>query len=50
MILSEYISSHTWKQLKLKNDTFIQALPMDEKRIEYLKFHYQAVFKGNINS
>lgn len=46
IILSEFISPYTWKQIKLKNDTFIKALPMDEKRIEYLKFHHQSVFKG----
>lgn len=46
LILSEFISPYTWKQLGLKNDIFIQALPMDEKRIEYLKFHQESVFKG----
>lgn len=46
VILSECISPYTWKKLGLKNDTFIQALPMDEKRIAYLKFHQQSVFKG----
>ena len=47
IILSEFISSYTWKQIKLKNDTFIKMLPMDDKRIEYLKFHHQSVFKGS---
>lgn len=47
VILSEVISSHTWKQIGLKNDTFLQALPMDEKRIKYLEFHQQFVFKGS---
>ena len=47
LILSDVISNHTWKQLGLKNDEFIRMLPMDEKRIEYLKFHHQSVFKGN---
>lgn len=47
MILSEFISPYTWKLLGLKNDTFIKALPMDEKRIEYLKFHHESVFKGS---
>lgn len=46
MILSEFISPFTWKQLNLKNDTFIKALPMDDKRVEYLKFHHESVFKG----
>ncbi len=49
VILSDFISSFTWKQINLKNDTFIKALPMDEKRIEYLKFHHESVFKGSYN-
>lgn len=47
MILSEFISQYTWRQMNLKNDTFIRALPMDDKRIEYLKFHHESVFKGS---
>lgn len=47
IILSEFISPYTWKQIKLKNDAFIKVLPMDDKRIEYLKFHHQSVFKGS---
>lgn len=47
MILSEFISPFTWKQIGVKNDTFIKALPMDDKRIEYLKFHHESVFKGS---
>lgn len=47
MILSEFISPYTWKQMNLKNDTFIHALPMDDKRLEYLQFHHEAVFKGS---
>lgn len=47
VILSKFISSYTWKQIGLKNDTFIKALPMDDKRIKYLNFHHQAVFKGS---
>ncbi len=46
IILSEFISPYTWKQINLKNDVFIKALPMDDKRIEYLKFHHESVFKG----
>lgn len=49
VILSEFISPYTWKQIGIKQDTFIKALPMDEKRIDYLKFHHQSVFKGNLN-
>ncbi len=47
VVLSEFISPFTWKQINLKNDTFIKTLPMDEKRIEYLKFHHESVFKGS---
>lgn len=49
VILSDFISSFTWNQLKMKNDVFIKALPMDDKRIEYLKFHHQSVFKGTLD-
>ena len=47
VILSEFISPYTWKQIGLQNDTFIKALPMDDKRKEYLDFHHQSVFKGS---
>lgn len=50
VILSDFISPYTWKQIKLTNNTFIQALPMDDKRIEYLKFHHESVFKGSYES
>lgn len=46
VILSQFISSTNWKRIGLKNDQFVPALPMDPKRIEYLKFHHQSVFKG----
>ena len=48
VLLSEFISPYTWKQIGIKNDSFISHLPMDEKRIEYLKFHQNSVFKGNL--
>lgn len=47
IVLSEFISPYTWKQTGLKNDTFYKGLPMDDKRIEYLKFHHESVFKGS---
>lgn len=47
IILSEFISPHTWKLIGLKNNTFYNTIPMDDKRIEYLKFHHQSVFKGS---
>lgn len=49
IVLSEFISPYTWKQIGLKNDTFIKTLPMDEKRIEYLQFHHSSVFKGSFD-
>ena len=49
VILSEFISPYTWKQINLKNDTFIKTMPMDDKRIEYLKFHHESVFKGSFD-
>lgn len=47
VVLSDFISPATWKKIGLKNDTFIQGLPMDEKRIKYLDFHQTSVFKGS---
>ena len=47
LVLSEFISSYTWKQIGLKDNMFVQALPMDEKRVKYLEFHHQSVFKGS---
>lgn len=49
IVLSEFISPYTWKQIGLKNDTFYNSIPMDDKRIEYLKFHHQSVFKGSFD-
>ncbi len=49
IILSEFISPYTWKQIGLKNNTFYNAIPIDDKRIEYLKFHHQSVFKGSLD-
>lgn len=49
VILSEFISPYTWKQIGLKNDSFISSLPMDEKRVEYLRFHHKSVFKGSLD-
>ncbi|MBO6304136.1 MAG: HNH endonuclease [Selenomonadaceae bacterium] len=46
ILLSNCISSYTWKRINLKNDVFVENLPIDDKRKEYLKFHRQSVFKG----
>ena len=47
--LSDAISPYTWKLIGIKDDAFIQDLPMDEKREKYLQFHHDYVFKGNIS-
>lgn len=49
VILSDFISPYTWKQIGLKQDSFIKPLPMDEKRAEYLNFHHTSVFKGSFD-
>ena len=47
LVLSDCITDFTWKRLNLKKDMYIKELPMDNKRIEYLRFHHEAVFKGS---
>lgn len=49
IILSDFISSQTWKKIGLKGNESYMMLPMDEKRINYLRFHQQSVFKGNFD-
>lgn len=46
VILSQFISPTNWKRIGLKDNQFVQALPMDNKRIKYLEFHHNSVFKG----
>lgn len=46
--LSQFLSPLTWKQIGLKDNAFVQSLPMDEKREQYLKFHHENVFKGSL--
>lgn len=48
MFLSDQLSNYVWKQIGLKSNTYYQALPMDEYRMEYLKFHNSSVFKGTL--
>lgn len=48
VVLSAFISKTTWKLINIKDNEYIQWLPMDDKRKEYLKFHREAVFKGII--
>lgn len=46
--LSPQISPKNYERIGIKDGDFIQALPMDEKRAEYLAFHHVSVFKGII--
>ena len=46
LILSEYFSANTWKQIGVKNGEYYEYLKMDDKRIKYLNFHHESVFKG----
>lgn len=48
MYISDQISNYVWKQIGLRSNTYYQTLPMDEHRIEYLKFHNSSVFKGTL--
>lgn len=32
--------------LELKNDSYIQLLPIDEARMAYLEYHRKSVFRG----
>ena len=50
VILSDFISPYTWRQIGITNNSFIKPLPMDEKREAYLEFHHEAVFKGSYSS
>lgn len=52
----QQVSSRTLTKLReiapdiadsLKNDTYIKALLMNERSVEYLKFHHESIFKGS---
>lgn len=46
MHVSNWLSPRNCKRLGLKDDVYIQHLPMDDKRKEYLKYHREVIFKG----
>lgn len=46
MHVSNWLSPKNCKRLGLKDDVYIQHLPMDEARKAYLKYHREFVFKG----
>ena len=39
IILSDFISPYTWKQIHLNNGDKVRMLPLDDNRIKYLLFH-----------
>ena len=46
MMVSNWISPTNQERCRIKAGTFIQTLPLDEKREFYLQYHRQFVFKG----
>lgn len=46
IMLSNWISPANKQRLGVKEDQFIQSLPLDDERKKYMEFHRQSVFKG----
>lgn len=46
MLVSDWLSPKNCQRLALVNNTYYPRLPMDEFRMEYLKYHREFVFKG----
>ncbi len=46
LMVSNWLSPSNQKNCQIKPGTFIQLLPLDEKREIYLQYHRQFVFKG----
>lgn len=46
MKLSNWITPQNYKRMGLKDNTYIQMLPLDEERCKYLAYHRESVFKG----
>lgn len=44
--ISNWLSPQNQKRIGIKNNDFIQLLPVDEERKKYLEFHRNVVFKG----
>lgn len=45
MLVSDWLSPSNKTRLNLKNNIYIPLLPMDKKRIKYLQFHIDNIFK-----
>lgn len=43
--LSRWISPDTWKKTGLTDKKYIEALPLNEERLEYLHFHQHYIFE-----
>ena len=50
LILSQQISPKNWERIGLKDGQYIQGLPLDKKRSEYLDFHRRSVFNGILDN
>ena len=46
MQVSNWLSPQNVRRCGLTDNSFIQLLPLDEKRLEYLAYHREFVFKG----
>ncbi|MBZ7982956.1 MULTISPECIES: HNH endonuclease signature motif containing protein [unclassified Campylobacter] len=46
IVLSPWLSKHTFRCLNLTEGTIYPNLPFDEKRIAYIQYHNQSVFKA----
>ncbi len=46
IVLSNWISPSNKKRIGIKEGQFVQMLPLDDFRKEYMKFHRASVFKG----
>lgn len=46
IVLSNWLSPANKKRIGIQDGQFVQLLPLDDARQEYMKFHRTAVFKG----
>lgn len=46
ILISNWLSPQNVSRLGIKENQFVQLLPMDDQRKAYLQFHRNSVFKG----
>jgi hypothetical protein len=46
VLVSQWLTPKNAQRIGLKNDSYIQLLPMDEERKKYLEYHRKSVFRG----